>query len=106
MVEGATAGGIPGGDAAAWQAFRQLSRPERLLAAERMSVEERAAIRAAGVPEEAMGDGRVLPALQRLGGHGPPIEVGHNRRWGAEAPHYVLQVHVGSARSHISVFSV
>ena len=79
---GTIAGGTSAGDAAAWQAFRQLSRPERLLAAERMSVEERAAIRAAGVPEEAMEDGRVLPALQRLGGHGPPIEVGHNRRCG------------------------
>ena len=45
-------------------------------------MEERAAVRAAGVPEEAMEDGRVLPALQRLGGHGPPIEVGHNRRCG------------------------
>ena len=79
---GTIAGGTSAGDAAAWQAFRQLSRPERLRAAEQMSVEERAAIRAAGVPEEAMEDGRVLPALQRLGGHGPPIEVGHNRRCG------------------------
>ena len=51
---GAIAGGTSAGDAAAWQAFRQLSRPERLRAAEQMSVEERAAIRAAGVPEEAM----------------------------------------------------
>ena len=82
VVAGAMTGGTPGGDAAAWQAFRQLSRPERLWAAEQMSVEERAAVRAAGVPEEAMEDGRVLPALQRLGGHGPPIEVGHNRRCG------------------------
>ena len=79
---GTTAEGSPKGDAAAWQAFRLLSRPERLLAAERLSVEERAAVRAAGTPEEAMEDGRVLPALQRLGGHGPPIEVGHNRRCG------------------------
>ena len=69
---GTTAEGSPKGDAAAWQAFRLLSRPERLLAAERLSVEERAAVRAAGTPEEAMEDGRVLPALQRLGGHGPP----------------------------------
>jgi hypothetical protein len=78
----ATAEGSPGEDAAAWRAFRLLSRPERLLAAERLSVEERAVVKAAGVPEEAMEDGRVLPALQRLGGHGPPVEVGHNRRCG------------------------
>jgi hypothetical protein len=78
----ATAEGSPGEDAAAWRTFRLLSRPERLLAAERLSVEERAVVKAAGVPEEAMEDGRVLPALQRLGGHGPPIEVGHNRRCG------------------------
>ena len=81
-MAGATAGNSPAGAAAAWQVFRQLSRPERLLAAEQLSVEERAAVRAAGVPEEAMESGRVLPALQRLGGHGPPIEVGHNRRCG------------------------
>ena len=62
------------------QEIRQSSRPERLMAAERMSVEERTAVRAAGVSEEAMEEGKVLPALQRLGGHGPPIEVGHNRR--------------------------
>ena len=76
-----------------------------------MSVEERAAIRAAGVPKEAMEDGRVLPALQRLGGHGPPIEVPGAQQavrslWGAEAPRHVLQVHVGSARSQISVLSL
>jgi len=70
---------IPGG---VWgrQTVRELSRPERLLAAEQLSVEKRAAIRAAGVPDEAMEDGSVLPALQRLGGHGPPAEVGYNRR--------------------------
>ena len=56
---GATAEGSPGEDAAAWRAFRLLSRPERLLAAERLSVEERAVVRAAGVPEEAMEDDRV-----------------------------------------------
>ena len=116
MVAGAAGGGIPGGDAAAWQASRQLSRPERLQAAERMSVEERAAIRAAGVPEEAMEDGRVLPALQRLGGHGPPIEVGHNRRCGhcgvlkprIMYKEYImsLRVHVEAARSHVCVFSL
>ena len=70
---------IPGG---VWgrQTVRELSRPERLLAAEQLTVEKRAAIRAAGVPDEAMEDGSVLPALQRLGGHGPPAEVGYNRR--------------------------
>ena len=41
---GDIAGGTSGGDAAAWQAFRQLSRPERRRAAEQMSVQERAAI--------------------------------------------------------------
>ena len=70
---------IPGG---VWgrQTVRELSRPERLLAAEQLTVEKRAAIRAAGVPDEAMENGSVLPALQRLGGHGPPAEVGYNRR--------------------------
>ena len=82
LKAGPIAGGTSAGDAAVWQAFRQLSWPERLRAAKQMSVEDRAAIRAAGVPEEAMEDSRVFPALQRLGGHGPPIEVGHNRRCG------------------------
>ena len=43
----------------------ETSRPERLLAAERMLVEERATMKreTAGVPEEVMEDGRVLPAL-------------------------------------------
>jgi hypothetical protein len=58
----------------------KLSRPERLRAVEEMSLEERTAIRATGIPVEAMEDGKVLPALQRLGGQGPPMEVGRVRR--------------------------
>ena len=64
------------------QKVKHLSRPERLRAAEQWSVEKRAARIAAGIPEEAMEDDKVLPAMQRLGGHGPPIEVGYNRRCG------------------------
>ena len=47
---------------------------------EEMTEEERAAVRAAGIPAEAIENGRVLPALQRLGGQGPPMEVGRVRR--------------------------
>ena len=53
-VAGATTEGSSGGDTAAWRAFRLLNRPTRLLAVERLSMEERAAVRAAGTPEEAM----------------------------------------------------
>jgi hypothetical protein len=62
------------------QQIRHLSRPERLQAAAEMSISERAQIRADGIPEDAMEDERVLPQMQRLGGRGPPLEVGRPRR--------------------------
>ena len=72
--EAASASGVGG----CWgqQPMVKLSRPERLRAMEEMSLEVRTAIRAAGIPVEAMEDGKVLPALQRLGGQDPPMEVG------------------------------
>ena len=60
--------------------LQHLSYPERMKGMEEMTEEERAQIRADGVPEEAMEDGELLPAMQRLGGHGPPAEVGQPRR--------------------------
>lgn len=59
-----------------------------------MTEKERAEIRAAGVPEEAMEDGELLPTMQRLGGHGPPAEVGRPKRcW-----------HCGVLKSHIKYY--
>ena len=76
--EAVSAGGVGG----CWgqQPVVKLSRPERLRAVEEMSLEERARVRAAGIPAEAIEGGKVLPALQRLGGRGPPMEVGKVRR--------------------------
>ena len=63
-------------------AVRQLSRRERLEAVKQMSEEEKAAIRAAGIPEDATEDGMILPALdaRRVGGQGPPAGRGIQRR--------------------------